>query len=208
MAKTRAKVQQHGFWDPEVSVNKHDEICIWAHEHALNIFRAVCPKDFDRNWVKGDLPEELRSDQNALALAREFQEKTPRPVPRIKAKKLEYVLHSYSGYQDKVERLVGYADLLITTELPCLYPIRDYDSIAYGKSQLTGFRLQWNQGPSILVEAKSTMPTLGELMRQINLYRTAFRGLIVVVSPDDQFQSILADQDVSFIRYLVDVAAQ
>ncbi|OYU44192.1 MAG: hypothetical protein CFE44_14255, partial [Burkholderiales bacterium PBB4] len=137
-----------------------------------------------------------------------FQEKTSRPVPRIKAKKLEYVLRSYSGYQDKVERLVGYADLLITTELPCVYPIRDFNSIAYGRSQLKGFELKWAQGPSILVEAKSMMPTLGELMRQINLYRTAFRGLIVVVSPDDQFQAILADQDISFIRYLVDVTAQ
>ncbi len=202
MAQTRAKVQQHGFWDPEVSVHKHDEICIWAHEHALDIFRAVCPKDFDRNWVTGDLPEEFKTDRNARALAREFQEKTPRPVPRIKAKKLEYVLRSYSGYQDKVEKLVGYADLLITTELPCLYPIRDNDSIRAGLHPLKGFQLDWDQGPSILVEAKSTMPTLGELMRQINLYRTAFGGLVVVVSPDDQFQSILADQNVSFIRYV------
>lgn len=202
MAQTRAKVQQHGFWDHEVSVHKHDEICIWAHEHALDIFRAVCTKDFDRNWVTGDLPEEFKADQNARALAREFQEKTPRPVPRIKAKKLEYVLRSYSGYQDKVERLVGYADLLITTELPSLYPILDYDSIRAGRPLLTGFKLIWDQGPSILVEAKSTMPTLGELMRQVNLYRTAFGGLVVVVSPDDQFQSILADQNVSFIRYV------
>jgi hypothetical protein len=201
MAKTREKVQQHGFWDQEVSLHKHDEICIWAFEHALDIFKAVCSKDFDRDWVKIDLLEEFRNDQNALAIAREFQKKNPRPLPRIKAKKLEYVLHSYSGYQNSVSKLVGYADLVIETEMPCLKEIIDYSSAPYGRSELKELKLQWSKGPSILVEAKSIMPTLGELMRQINLYRTAFFGEVVVVSPDDQFQSILAEQNVSFVLY-------
>ena len=47
-----------------------------------------------------------------------------------------------------------------------------------------GFKLTWSsdeEARHILVEAKSVLPTVGELMRQIQLYRTAFRGKFVVV---------------------------
>ncbi len=66
-------------------------------------------------------------------------------------------------------------------------------------------RLEWArpyvEAPRILVEAKSVMPTVGELMRQIQLYRTAFSGKFVVVSPDESYAQILAEQGVTFIKY-------
>jgi hypothetical protein len=34
-----------------------------------------------------------------------------------------------------------------------------------------------------MVEAKSVLPSFGDLMRQINLYRAAFRGPVCVVTP-------------------------
>jgi hypothetical protein len=54
----------------------------------------------------------------------------------------------------------------------------------------------------LLVEAKSVLPTVGELMRQIQLYRTAFGGKIVVVSPDDSYSNILSEQGVTFVKYI------
>jgi len=54
---------------------------------------------------------------------------------------------------------------------------------------------------NILAEAKTKLPSLGELMRQIQLYRTAFYGHVVVISPDDSFAEILAEQDIVFIKY-------
>ena len=67
----------------------------------------------------------------------------------------------------------------------------------------SGVELRWTtqRANRILVEAKSELPTLGELMRQINLYRTAFDGKVVVVSPDDTFADILKEQGVTFIKY-------
>ena len=62
----------------------------------------------------------------------------------------------------------------------------------FGQAQRRGY---------VLVEVKSKLPTLGELMRQINLYRTAHKGPIVVVSPDDSFQELLAGQRVLFLKY-------
>ena len=38
-------------------------------------------------------------------------------------------------------------------------------------------------------------------MRQINLYRTAFKGPVVIVSPDDSYADLLHEQGVLFIKY-------
>lgn len=42
------------------------------------------------------------------------------------------------------------------------------------------------------IEVKSELPTVGELMRQHNLYRQSCSQVIVVV-PDDRYAAILAE---------------
>ena len=102
-----------------------------------------------------------------------------------------------------MERIVGYADLLIETQFPRVESIykkaNSWDEFGIFES----FELTWSSDrmPRILIEAKSVLPTVGELMRQIQLYRTAFRGNFVVVSPDDRYAQILAEQGVTFIQY-------
>ncbi len=63
------------------------------------------------------------------------------------------------------------------------------------------FQVWFGGKDRILVEVKSKLPTLGELMRQINLYREAHRGKVVVVSPDDSYVEVLKTQDVLFLKY-------
>lgn len=203
MAKSREKIQQIGFWDPEVPTPEHDAVCMWAYDNADEIFRAVCPEEFGRPWGDADICWHYEANdrvaQQTHDLARAFTSANQRPNPKIQKKTLEYVLKSYTGYQDKTERLVGYADLVIHSGLPCVAP--KYKQVS--KLQVfDGFELTWTpqNAPVILVEAKSVMPTLGELMRQIQLYRTAFQGKFVVVSPDDRYEKILAEQNVSFIK--------
>jgi len=203
MAKSREKIQQLGFWDAEVSKPDHDAVCLWAYENADLIFRIVCPERFDQPWLKDEVNfNYVNNDQTAIDLARAFTNANPRPNPRVFKKTLEYVLKSYTGYQDKMERIVGYADLLIETERPVVTPKYKAATIRGADDIFDGFELTWSSGretPCILVEAKSVLPTVGELMRQIQLYRTAFRGKFVVVSPDDSYAKILAEQDVTFI---------
>jgi len=205
MAKSREKVQQLGFWDTQVSSPDHDAVCLWAYENAGLITRKAYPDIFDRSWSDEEIGVGLvRSNQQAMDIAREVASVTPRPTPRVVKRTLEYVLRSYTGYQEKLERIVGYADLLIETEVPMISaryvagPARDTDDV------FDGFEVAWSRGrgaPYILVEAKSVLPTVGELMRQIQLYRTAFGGKIVVVSPDDSYATILTEQGVDFVKY-------
>lgn len=206
MAKSREKVnQQLGFWDVEVTKPDHDTICLWAYKNAETIFRAACPELFDHPWMTDEVhfPHDHR-DEAAKALAKAFADANPRPAPRITKKTLEYVLTSYTGHGNKLERIVGYADLVLETEIPCIVPNYKANPNKYGDDLFDGFALAWsrrNDAPRILVEAKSVMPTVGELMRQINLYRTAFGGRFVVVSPDDSYADILNEQGVTFVKY-------
>jgi hypothetical protein len=206
MAKSREKIQQLGLWDPEVSAPDHDAVCLWAYENAEMIFRAVFPDIFDHSWRSDEIcrhGQEL-DNQGATTLVQVFANNNPRPNPRIFKKTLEYVLRSYTGYQNKLERIVGYADLVIHTELPLITPRYKASDIKYGNDIFDGYEISWDSGqraPRILVEAKSVLPTVGELMRQIQLYRTAFSGHIVVVSPDDKYESILAEQGITFVKH-------
>lgn len=216
MAKSREKIQQLGFWDAEVSKPDHDAVCLWAYDNSEAILRAVCPDRFDKPWLKDEVHlgwrGERGQEQEREDLAKEFAKANSRPNPRTVKRTLEFVLKSYTGYQDRTERIVGYADLLIETELPCIVPkYRPADTID-ADDVFDGFRLGWSrkfdwtrppyvEAPRILVEAKSVLPTVGELMRQINLYRTAFKDKIVVVSPDDSYSEILTEQGVTFVKY-------
>jgi len=114
MAKSREKVQQLGFWDTQISSPDHDAVCLWAYENAELIVRKAFPDIFDRKWNSQEIGSgSIRNDQKTMHLAREFASITPRPNPRIAKRTLEYVLRSYTGYQDKLERIVGYADILL-----------------------------------------------------------------------------------------------
>lgn len=76
---------------------------------------------FDRSWSDQEIGAgSVKSDQQAIDLAREFASISPRASTRIVKRTLEYVLRSHTGYQEKLERIVGYADLLIETEVPII----------------------------------------------------------------------------------------
>ena len=197
MAKSREKIQQLGFWDSEVSKPDHDSVCLWAYENAELIFNMVYPELFDQEWKDSEITSGSFGDKNAANMLLTFRNNNLRPNPRIHLKTLEYVLKSYTGYEKKLERIVGYADLLIETKLPHIYPF--WSEVG---EEIDRFELHFttDKSPKILVEAKSSLPTMGELMRQLQLYRTAFNGKLVVVSPDDRYEKILSEQGVTFIK--------
>jgi hypothetical protein len=56
--------------------------------------------------------------------------------------------------------------------------------------------------PFVGFEVKSSIASLGELIRQIRTYQIKFKGVpFHVVSPDDRFATILEEQGIGFIKY-------
>ena len=73
-----------------------------------------------------------------------------------------------------------------------------------GAERTGGFAPSWKMFASrvnLLFEAKTEIPSFGELMRQINFYRAYEQGPFFVVSPDDRFKSTLASQCIGFVKY-------
>ena len=60
--------------------------------------------------------------------------------------------------------------------------------------------VKWSSGKAFF-EVKTEIPSLGELMRQLQLYRQYLRGNWFVVSPDTRFRDTLIEQGVGFIEY-------
>lgn len=204
MPSARDKVQQLGLWDLEVAKPKHDEITLWALEHAEVLARRYMAFRGDRvsaEWgaIEGaawppdrvaklrsefpDLGEVLPTKRATLVFKRELEavlrerepEWHPRQLPRN-------------------QRILGYADLLLHCTGEQL-----------GASQLVSGREppEWfvrEESFRIVVEAKSKLPTVGELMRQLNLYRQAC-GQVIVVAPDDRYSALLAEQEILFVKY-------
>lgn len=201
MAKSREKIQQIGFWDSEVSSPDHDAVCLWAYDNSELIFHQLYPDLFDRPWADNEIILEHHINKTEWTdAATEFAKNNPRPNPRVTERTLEYVLKSYTGHNKKYERIVGYADLLIKTVAPQIIGDYKYNSYSGFVEELNKYEIVWRTARDILVEAKSQLPTVGELMRQIQLYRTAFKGHLVVVSPDDKYAQVLAEQNVFFIK--------
>ena len=190
MAKNRKEVQQLGFWDDEVKQLDHDEIVLWAYQNAELVLQAWL--SVQTNWKKWEsrawLKSEIRCERFDLA---DLPSPPARlPFPQIVKKEIERPLIKKTGYNAATERYLGYADLVISYYMP--------DEVCWDSHDQ-----EWHvtaRTGMLLVEAKTVMPTLGDLMRQINLYRCVIDD-VVVVSPDGQWADILNEQGVLFVNY-------
>lgn len=83
----------------------------------------------------------------------------------------------------------------------------------YGKTDIVGyidlsidFKYKFNNGiqyDRFYIEVKSYIKSFGELLRQINTYKTYEKyGKYVVVSPDDRFVELIESQDIKFLKYV------
>jgi hypothetical protein len=52
----------------------------------------------------------------------------------------------------------------------------------------------------VYFEVKATMPSAGELIRQIHMYQEYVQGQWVVGSPDDRHRGILGSQGIEFYK--------
>lgn len=54
---------------------------------------------------------------------------------------------------------------------------------------------------SICFEVKTSIPSLGELIRQIRMYQSYVKDPFIVVSPEDRFAQQLSHQGIDFLKY-------
>ena len=202
-AAQREKIQQLGFWDTDVANPGHDDITLWAMGCAEDLAqRYVAFRGIDWFESYGMTVGASWSLERVAKCQRDFPELGDPPARRttlVAKREIEAVLRErepeYHPRQvPRNQRILGYADLL----LHCV-------SEQLGASQVVSGREppRWDVrevGFKIIIEVKSVLPTLGELMRQLNLYRQAHPN-VVLVAPDERYAGLLREQGVLFVKY-------
>ncbi len=204
MAKSRDKVQQEGFWDEEVKKPEHDKVVMWADDNADLVLRTAFPEHYGRAWKAEDIEWSVSAGHQALAAAtvEAFLKDTPRPDPIIKRTTWEQVVRDADSGARRYPRSLGFADLVIEALQATVF-VSSPERVDPGQPgavdiQLGRTRLGGRDG--ILVEAKSVLPSRGELIRQLRHYATVFRGPMVVVSPDNSYAKLLRAQGFRFVQ--------
>jgi hypothetical protein len=193
MASAREKIPQLGLWDDEVPKVSHDKMVIWAYENAEILVRQYLTsfpkKDYGAALSTTWEPQSIRIP--ARGSRADLPPLPPKPTSLVRQKVLEQVIeqHPENANGRSLPRILGYADLVIIWAVPFVEWDAEQDQ----------WQIGWSS-QALLVEAKTVLPTLGELMRQLNLYRLVFRN-VVVVAPDETYADILLEQGIYVATY-------
>lgn len=206
VAVQRQKIQQLGFWDPEVAKPLHDDITKWAYVRAEALARAYVA--YRAKWFEEKFDSDVDPDWPVARVA-DARAKYPvlgeppiKYAVRIRGREWEAVLRErdpeYHPRQlPRNQRLLGYADLLVHFSLQQL-GVAERQGGPSGRDHAEWYVRE--REFRLIVEVKTILPTIGELMRQINLYREAYSH-VVLVAPDDGYAELLGEQGVLFVRY-------
>lgn len=204
-----------GFQDPDLSTPEHDAIMLWLDTNIKQVVHGLYP-DIPLEWTKTQLDVAEQDMFSAVAQFRKEIEKmnayykepaekelsewsvTAAPVSmRIRSKVWEHPIMSK-------QYTVAFIDMLVSVET---------GSLAVTKGQWDSYNQRlprWRDGGdmSLAFEVKPTIPSVGELIRQIRHQGTYVcpGTKFVVVSPDDRFVDILKNQGIKFIKVPSEVA--
>jgi hypothetical protein len=84
--------------------------------------------------------------------------------------------------------IIGFADMVVKYEIPTLEIWERAGKVMMASERMAYF------------EVKTFIPSVGELIRQINMYRKYEYGTYIVVSPDNRFESVLKSQGILFFQ--------
>lgn len=184
--------------DPEVKTPEHDAIMIWLDANIEGILqKRFCPNYDQKHWTEKYLDqvfgeyckdcEEWARRDSKFERRYEMRQVLPEPPP------LGRVTVHRKRWEVPVKReqyVVGFVDMQVEFSHGKHLYISNSSDDPWGVRE---DRYVCN------IEVKPTIASVGELVRQINLYREYLRGIYVVASPDDRWIDVLKSQSISFI---------
>lgn len=176
--------QRFGFKDDELKTVTHDQIVIWLYENVESILSS---------YALGWLLEDVEKVQRDLGLTSIDGNRKEAHLSVI-SKKLEAEISDRNF-------IIGFVDMIAEVKIVRCFPFQETRYSPYGTIS-TVSRAEFSESiEEILFEVKTSIPSLGELLRQINMYRKYKRGKFFVVCPDNRFETMLREQGVYFIKY-------
>ena len=177
--KAHTLQQRFGFMDQDLTTPKHDAIMAWldrSMETSLEGWLGL-----EQAW-----PAEAQAfvqDHVIVEAQAEYLRSVPAyPVGTVRVDKKIWE----APVMTDRKFIVGFLDLLVWYVCPY---------VTYGEPYLAVGRQHTCAG----FEVKTTIPSLGELFRQLSIYRAHFPGKIVVVSPDTRHAKTIIEQGYGFV---------
>lgn len=197
MGKIKAATisERFGFRDEDLKTPKHDEIMIWLDENLNDLMPLLSTlwSKLERNsdkWIQGEIEHLRRGDFNGIK--KDVEVKVNEPLSpsgaTVLRKEWEFPI------MDRTY-VIGFIDMLVTTEFNG-WMLQAHVPSPYVRREKNMQQLAF--------EVKTTIPSLGELLRQINHYRAYFDEVsteFVVVSPDTRWKEMLERNSVYFLEY-------
>lgn len=194
--KTRATTVQQklGFLDDDLKRPEHDEIMRWLDAETEELMKeyfkftdAWDEKMIARGRAQAD--ELVRTRYAGRTGWQGLGDAPPRSFI-VEKKTWERPITNSNNY------VVGFADLEVVLWYPRLLSVScpgDYSRFP-----------SWDcsdENQRVIFEVKTTIPSAGELIRQIRLYQQYLSGHYIVVSPDDRHADVLRSQGIDFLKY-------
>jgi hypothetical protein len=200
MAKSRATTlqQRFGFCDTDLKVPKHDEIMVWLDRYSEFIIRdimtaAVILKP-NMRIVEDDVSRGL--NRSCFSKAKESYMGIGDP-PEGEIIGTENIWESPVMGQNGF--MVGFIDM--ESNVKYWKPGVNWDEGGYGREPVLPYWELYRKNLSMFFEVKTSIPSIGELIRQIRMYQEYADGIFVVVSPDDKGMPIITSQGIWFVKY-------
>ena len=198
--KAKTMQERFGFSDPDLKTPKHDAIMMWLDGEMGRIVneRPEHQKGWDFHiWFEHRYQEEEYKDAAKGVLDGMKAEIIQSlglgatPTPKIvKVWEKPIVDRTFT---------IGFADMRVSCSLPyisCKFA-PGHEKLPTLLNSEVGFLDSWRA----YFEVKPSIPSVGELIRQLRMYQTYTAGTAwFVVSPDDRFESILQAQGFGFIK--------
>jgi len=201
--KARTLSEKMGFSDPDLRTPEHDAIICWFEENALALLGPWLPNH--EKWSSREVSYITEAFSRHNKTAPQLPE-IPLPGseygPTIQLCRWEPVIVNARQFE------VGFMDLLVVVSYPSLFCSTSNDNRASAPEAIT----VRSEDFSFWIEAKPSVTSLGELFRQLGLYRKCIHECpqvgsgyirqhkIIVVSPDDRQASRIQSQGYGFIK--------
>lgn len=182
--------QRFGFQDPDLSSPKHDKLIIWLDREMTTIVDEILERP-DRKYYANQYstfplsPKEL--EKYDITNIGEYPDRDEEKLQIKKVWEYPILNGSYT---------VGFCDMCVRAA-----------AVWKGKDIVFNYNNRIEKADDVHYEAsfyfevKPTIPSLGELIRQIRMYQNYTQeGKWFVVSPDTRFKSLIEAQGIGFIE--------
>lgn len=187
-SKPETLQQRFGFMDDDSKTPKHDEIMLWLDQNLLSVLHTIHGNDWKKEtyeWAVNEFKAKSASYANAPT---EMPPLPPKPEIKILAKEWEKPIIENG-------RPIGFLDMYV--EHTISYEIRlSFNGL--------GTECKWEvfTMPNVIgFEVKSSISSIGEVIRQIRMYQSYIKIPFFIVCPDSRFETTLVEQKIGFIKY-------